>query len=171
MIGEFSGPTQRCHVHEQNYLELFPIRTPGRDPTSRPIPSAKIAMPLSMNRSPRGCGSLLRFFSLFRCVAADDRFHGLHLPPHAGRQIDAESFRQHRQCVVVKTDWPAHAGHAELGCARLEQFPCGGVPRHEIGTTPFAVLTDQRTRILASGLPAGGAVFRTLTGKPLPDRR
>lgn len=171
MIGKFSGPTKRCHVHEQNYLELFPIRTPGRDSTSRPFPSAKIAMPLSMNRSPRGCGSLLRFFSLFRGVAADDRFHGLYLPPHAGRQIDTEGFRHQRQRVVVEPHRAAHAGHAELGSARLEQFPCGGVPRHEIGTTPFAVLTDQRTRILASGLPAGGAELRALTGKPLPDRR
>ena len=56
-------------------------------------------MPLSMNRSPRGCGSLLRFFSLFRGVAADDRFHGLYLPPHAGRQIDTEGFRHQRQVV------------------------------------------------------------------------
>ena len=123
-----------------------------------------------MNRSPRGRGSLLRFFSLFRGVAADDRFHGLYLPPHAGRQFDAEGFRHQRQRVVVEPHRAAHAGHAELGSARLEQFPCGGVPRHEIGTTPFAALTAQRTRILASGLPAGGAVFRTLTGKPFLDR-
>ena len=170
MIGKFSGPTKRCHVHEQNYLELFPIRTPGRDPTSRPFPSAKIAMPLSMNRSPRGCGSLLRFFSLFRGVAADDRFHGLYLPPHAGRQIDTEGFRHQRQRVVIEPHRAAHAGHAELGSTRLEQFPCLGVLRHEIRATPLALFAIQIVAV-PGGLPAGGAVFRTLTGKPLPDRR
>lgn len=110
------------------------------------------------------------FFSLFRGVAADDRFHGLYLPPHAGRQIDTEGFRHQRQRVVVEPHRAAHAGHAELGSARLEQFPCGGVPRHEIGTTALALFTIQIVAV-PGGLPAGGAVFRTLTGKPLPDRR
>ena len=171
MIGEFSGPTKRCHVHEQNYLELFPIRTPGRDPTSRPFPSAKIAMPLSMNRSPRGCGSLLRFFSLFRGVAADDRFHSTHFSPQARSHVYAERFRQHCQRVVVKPHRAAHAGHAELSCPSLEQFPRIRIIRHEIRATAFATFAAQRISILAGGLPAGVAVFRALAGKPLPDRR
>ena len=123
-----------------------------------------------MNRSPRRCGSLLRFFSLFRGVAADDRFHGLYLPPHAGRQFDAESFRHQRQRVVVKPHRAAHAGHVELGSARLEQFPRIRVVGHEIRATPLALFAIQIVAV-PGGLPAGGAVFRTVAGKPLPDRR
>nr|DAK95151.1 MAG TPA: hypothetical protein [Caudoviricetes sp.] len=128
-------------------------------------------MPLSMNRSPRGCGSLLRFFSLFRGVAADNRFHGTHLPPQARSNVYAERFSQHCQRVVVEPDGPAHAGHAELGSARLEQFPRIRVIWHEVGATAFATFAVQRISILAGGLPAGVAVFRALAGKPLPDRR
>ena len=127
-------------------------------------------MPLSMNRSPRGCGSLLRFFILFRGVAADDRFHGLYLPPHAGRQFDAEGFRHQRQRVVVEPHRAAHAGHAELGSARLEQFPCGGVLWHEIRATPLALFAIQIVAV-PGGLPACVAELRAVTGKPLPDRR
>ena len=127
-------------------------------------------MPLSMNRSPRGCGSLLRFFSLFRCVAADDRFHGPYLLPQARRQVYAEGVGHQREGGVVETDGAAYAGHAELGSARLEQFPCGGVVGHEIRATPLALFTIQIVAV-PGGLPACVAELRAITGKPLPDRR